>query len=133
MLDENYYKELVIHPPPLNFFSMFIIPFSFSRNSMKSVGKFFSKLMYWFENLHFLFIFIIRELILLPIIYLKILGNIMIQASFKTLAFLLPLWLIFGLLCVMIFVGIDVFTYIRILCDYSEDHSNKAKEEEDYK
>jgi len=34
---------------------------------------------------------------------------------------------------VIIFIGIDVFTYIRILCDYSEDHSSKFKEEEDFK
>jgi len=78
MMDENYYKELVIHPPPLNFFSMFLIPFSLSRDSMKRVGIIFSKLIYWFENLLFIFIFLAREFILAPVIYLKILGNILI-------------------------------------------------------
>lgn len=30
MLDQNNYKELVVHPAPMNFFSLFVIPFAVS-------------------------------------------------------------------------------------------------------
>jgi hypothetical protein len=39
MLDQYNFKELVIHPPPMNFFALFIIPFAVTRNAMKKMGK----------------------------------------------------------------------------------------------
>ena len=38
MRDPYNFKELVIHPPPFNFFSMFLMPFALSRNLMKKTG-----------------------------------------------------------------------------------------------
>jgi len=39
MLDTDGYAELVIHPPPINFFTIFIIPFIFSRLTMRKVAE----------------------------------------------------------------------------------------------
>lgn len=38
MLDEDGYKELVIHPPPFNFMTIPILFAAFSRKSMRGVG-----------------------------------------------------------------------------------------------
>ena len=39
MLDTDGYAELVIHPPPVNFFTIFITPFIFSRLTMRKVAE----------------------------------------------------------------------------------------------
>lgn len=83
MIDMFNYKELVIHPPPLNFFGLFLIPFAFSKTAMKKTGMYYAKIMYWFENIPFLVVFLIYEIALAPIIFIKILSNILIQSSFK--------------------------------------------------
>lgn len=81
MLDTHYFRELVIHPPPLNVFALFLVPFSFSKDLMKRSGIIFSKLMYWVENVPYLGLFLLYECLLAPIIYFKILFNIMLQTS----------------------------------------------------
>ena len=58
MLDKDGYKELVIHPPPLNFFTMPIIMGSCFKGCMKGCGDCFSKFMFWLENLPFIFVFL---------------------------------------------------------------------------
>jgi Ion transport protein len=58
MLDTNGYAELVIHPPPINIFSIFIIPCIVRRSLMKKAAECFSKFMFWIENIFYLFAFI---------------------------------------------------------------------------
>ena len=71
MLDKDGYKELVIHPPPLNFLTLPIVFGTFSRGCMRGYGECFSKFMFWLENLPFIFVFLAYELSLVPIAYFK--------------------------------------------------------------
>eukprot|EP00347_Sterkiella_histriomuscorum_P019128 403342842 len=134
MLDTSYFRELVIHPPPLNIFALFLIPFSFRKKTMKKTGKIFSKLMYWVENVPYLGSFLLYECVLAPIIFIKILINIMLQSTGKTIVPWTSFWLVFGIpIIVILGVGLDTFTYLRVLCSYHEEHTERVKEEEDYK
>ena len=122
MMDQYYFKELVIHPPPMNFFSMFLIPFAVSKNAMIKMGKYFSKIMFWLENIPYIGCFLIYEVALAPIIFMKILFNILIQASCKMLPLMTLFWLVLGLPMVILFgVGFDTFNYLRVLCTTKDD------------
>jgi hypothetical protein len=46
MIDKDGYKELVIHPPPLNFLTIFVVFGVFKRSCMKSLGDTFSNLFF---------------------------------------------------------------------------------------
>ena len=54
MLDPNGYSELVIHPPPINIFTMFIMPFILKKSLMKKASDCFSKFIFWVENVVYL-------------------------------------------------------------------------------
>lgn len=67
------YQELVLQPAPLAYLSLILIPFSPSRKLTIKVGKIFSYFMYWVENVIFIILFICFELLLVPIMYIKLL------------------------------------------------------------
>ena len=77
MLDKWGYHELVIHPPPINFFTIFLIPTMFQKSLMKRASEVFSRFMFWMENIVFIFFFILYEFLLVPFIYLRLVYNIL--------------------------------------------------------
>ena len=132
MLDTDYYREHVVHPPPLNMFAIFLVPFSFSKNSMRKMGKGFSKLIYWVENMPFIMVFVLEECLFAPVIYFKILVNIIIQSNKRNIIPRVLIWLLLGIPVVILGgVGLDTFTYLRVLCTYDEEMTNKKMEEEE--
>lgn len=70
------YYELVIHPPPVNFFTFFLVFFIIKGSIMQNAARVFAKFMFWFENFFYLIYFIGYEFILCPFIILKVLVNI---------------------------------------------------------
>jgi hypothetical protein len=133
-MDPWRYSELVIHPPPLNFFTFFLLPFIIKGSIMKSAASAFAKLIFWVENSFFLFLFVIYELLLCPILFLRVIYNIVILSSFLTLIPLILFWIIIGPLYLVANIFVDVFYLIKILCDYQEEEDMfKEKEEEDFK
>jgi len=71
MLDPNGYSELIIHPPPLNVFTLFILPCIIKKSLMLRASDVFSKFIFWAENFFYLIAFVSYEIILFPVIYLK--------------------------------------------------------------
>ena len=71
MLDQLGYKELVVHPPPFNFFILPLTFLAISKKAMKKTAPYFSKMMFWFENMPMIAAFFFYEFILLPVIYFK--------------------------------------------------------------
>lgn len=55
-LEDEQYGHLILSPPPLNFFSLIILPLVFSKKFSKKANVFLSYLYFWVENI-FLFIF----------------------------------------------------------------------------
>jgi hypothetical protein len=134
MLDPNGYSELVIHPPPINVFVIFILPCIFRKSWMKKGAECFSKFIFWLENVAYIFSFLIYELMLCPVIYLKIFLNIIILAGWLKVIPLLFFWMFVGPFVLLFAICKDLFFYIKILCDYQDEEDQfKEKEEEDFK
>lgn len=87
------------------------------------------------ENLPCIGFFLLYELALSPIIFMKIMINIWVQSSKKMVLPLTLAWLILGPIVVfVVMIGLDVFTLFRILCTHQEEaHREKEKEEEDFR
>lgn len=134
MLDPNGYSELVIHPPPINVFVLFILPCIFRKSWMKKGAECFSKFIFWLENVAYIFSFLIYEFMLCPVIYLKIFLNIIILAGWLKVIPLLFFWMFVGPFVLLFAICKDLFFYIKILCDYQDEEDQfKEKEEEDFK
>ncbi|CDW71841.1 UNKNOWN [Stylonychia lemnae] len=134
MQDEWGYSQLVILPPPINFFTIFLIPTVMRKGLMKRASEVFSKFIFWFENMFYLMIMLIYLLMLVPLIYLRMIYNIVKLASVFNLIWLLSLWLLFGPIFLIQGVGKDMFYFMKTLCDYKDENDqNQEKEAEDFK
>jgi hypothetical protein len=79
------YAELILHPPPLNFLTIFLVPFLFRYSWMKTGSQLISKMVFWFENFFYVMVFIIYEMLLTPVVYFKVAINIVRMCEFKRL------------------------------------------------
>jgi Polycystin cation channel len=96
MLDTNGYAELVIHPPPINIFTLFILPSILRKHWMKKAADCFSKFMFWLENALYLMVFMSYETMLFPVIYFKVALTIVFLSSWVRLIPMLLFWLLIG-------------------------------------
>ena len=118
MMDQNGYAELVIHPPPINIFSIFILPCVIKPEWMKKGADCFSRLMFWMENTIYIFYFILSEVVLFPLIYFKVIVTVGYLADWKRLIPLIVFWVVFGPFVLVYNLAKDLFFYLKILCDY---------------
>jgi hypothetical protein len=134
MLDEWGYYELVIHPPPFNAFSMFLVPCVMRKSLMKRTAEMFSIIVFWFENIIYLTAMLLYEIALTPYLYLKMFYIIYKMSPFLHMLLLTSLWMLFGFLFLIYAVFTDMFHFLKILCDYKdEDEIKLEKEAEDSK
>lgn len=134
MQNEWGYSYLVILPPPLNIFSLFIIPSVFRKGLMRRSAEVFGKFIFWFENMFYLICMLVYLFLLAPFIYLRIIVSIIRLASFLNMAWLLALWIVLGPLFLMYGIAKDMFYFMKTLCDYKdEDDQYLEKEKEDFK
>jgi hypothetical protein len=115
--NERAYGEMILHPPPLSYLSALMIPFLVSRVVMVYVSQAFSYMMYWMENLFFIFAFLAFEVIMAPIAYVKVWINIIKNSMgvLKTI-FNCIVMLLIGFIMILILLFRDVCYLIRILC-----------------
>ncbi len=76
MLDTNGYSEIILHPPPINVFTLFILPCVIKKGLMKRAAEVYSKFAYWTENVFYIFGFLMFEIAMWPIVFIKVLGNV---------------------------------------------------------
>jgi len=107
---------MVQHPPPLNYLNALILPFVFCREKFDNIARYFSFLMYWIENCVFMSAFIVYELLILPLVYLKTIFNMFSVSSgiLKTMLNVV-LWIIGGLFVDLWFVALDAYYLFRVL------------------
>jgi hypothetical protein len=133
MMDKDGYRELVNHPPPLNFFTFPILFCTFSRSTMKGTGASFSRFIFWMENVPFIMVFCAYEAFMFPIAYFKQLLNFIAKSTCKNFFYLIPFWIIFGpvILILVGFLG-DLMNFLNVLCDYKlKEEEEKEKLEDD--
>lgn len=121
MLDPHGYSEIIIHPPPLNVFTMFILPCIIKKSLMKRAAEVFSKFIFWVENFLYIIAFIVYEIFLCPLIYFKIMGNIFKLSGCRHFFGNFFFWFFCGFFVLLFYVAKDLFFYIKILCDYQDE------------
>jgi hypothetical protein len=133
---ERSYGEIVLHAPPVNVCTLVMLPFVPFPSMMVSVSRYFSLMIFWFENLIGVLFFMIFEIILIPIVFLKTIFNIIYSTSgLFTTVFNVLKWLIFGIFYLFAILSYDVFMLIKILTmhrgckEYKEEQTNKGQEE----
>ena len=113
---EPSYGELVLHPPPISYFALAMVPFVLSSFVMRYVTKGFSYVMHWVENVFFIFGFIMYEGCLAPIAYLKIWMNIIVNSvGFIKLVCNCLIWTVTGLPLIFYLILKDTCNLLRIL------------------
>mmetsp|Transcript_39063 Transcript_39063/g.37383 ORF Transcript_39063/g.37383 Transcript_39063/m.37383 type:complete len:195 (-) Transcript_39063:478-1062(-) len=133
MLNEDGYDELILYQAPLNLLTLFLYPFMFKKKWMRKAAKFFSKFMFWIENIAFILLMVLYELALVPFVYLKLGFNILtfghLPSSFKYF----PVWLVAIPFLLLAAAVHDLYQFFRILLNYQEDAklTDLRQEEED--
>lgn len=114
--DDKIYGEIVLHPPPLSYVSILMVPFLVHKKSMRLVSTCFAYSMFWAENLLFVFLFFIVEIIICPFAYMKIWWNIIFnsQSFFKILMSII-IFAIIGIPMILFLVLRDCAYVIYIL------------------
>ena len=102
LMDRWGYSELVIHPPPLNIFTIVLAPFTIRKHNMKKAANIFSKCIFWIENVAYIILMMFYFLFMVPLNYFIVLGNIFKLATGCRRIGLFFFWILFGTL-VMIF------------------------------
>lgn len=69
-------KEIVLHPPPFNLFTFWLIPLYINKPLADRLGKTLSYIFFWMENVLYLTFFLLYEILLSPFVYFKVLWNI---------------------------------------------------------
>ena len=112
------YGELVIHAPPLNIFCVLLLPFVVSPKLMERASQYFSKMMYWIENVLFILCFIGFELMIYPFVWLKSLANVMIVSTDLPFLYVIKhtiLFIIYGWFHQLYMIFRDIYILIQIL------------------
>ena len=130
--EEKAYGEIVLHPPPLSYISMIMMPFVWSSFLMTHVTKWFSYMMHWLENVFFALGFLFLEIFLLPLAYLKVLMNLL-SNSLSILKALIncAVWMIIGIPVLLFLVLRDVGYLLKILFYHNGCRASRPEEKEE--
>ena len=97
------------------------MPFVVKKTLMKKTGDLFAKFIFWLENMLYLLVFFLYELVLIPFIFFRVIYNILRMADVVSLVPLLFIWLGVGPLFLFFGVFKDMFLFVKILCDYQDE------------
>lgn len=130
--DQWGYSELVVHSPPLNLSLIVLLLAVLDKNAMQSASKMFSMTNFWMENMFFISYQLVYELSMVPVIYIRVLINVVTLAGPLEAIKLSIAWIPGGIFYLMYGVSCDMYYFIKILCDYKMDNDVQAlKQEED--
>jgi hypothetical protein len=85
---------------------------------MRAVSGCFSKVIFWIENLLYIFSFLVYEIFLVPVIFLKVFFNIIRMAGILMFLPLLIVWVIVGPALLIFDVFKDTGYFLATLCNY---------------
>lgn len=116
--NDRAFGEIILHPPPLSYFSSVMVLFIFNRKGMEWISKCFSYFMFWFENIFGILAFVVFEIVICPIAYAKIWINI-IRNSMGIINTIVNciIWLFVGIF-IMLFLLVRDLSYLIIILSY---------------
>ena len=130
------YGELIKHPAPaclLNFplVLLSLVPAGESyRRFLERGNVLFSKLMFWLENIFWIFVFLAYSLLLVPFVYLSNFYNILWATSGPFLPIFYSLfWLVGGLFFCLFIVLRDVWLFMTLLSVLEGCRERSGKED----
>jgi hypothetical protein len=123
---ESYTKETILHPAPLNFVTVWLIPLMLNKEIASSVGYAISQLNFWVQNLVYLFLFLLYEIIMGPIAGVKVFFNIIKIGTGNQKVYYCIVWFFLGWLFIIYYILKDTITFISLLCDYRIKDINKT-------
>lgn len=132
MLNHHGYDELVNTPAPLNVFTMLMIPFSMSKTMTTHMAFFYTRLVYWTENIFYMLVFFFYELFLVPIIFIRVSFNALRLAGIFSMLPLLLVWFLISPIVLVMGVCKDNINFIKILC-YNHQEDSKMKRENEFR
>lgn len=110
----------MIHSPPLNIFSLFMLPTLAVPNLTEKVTKRFSILNFWIENIFIIIVFMAYELVMVPFAYLLTFYNLLVTSSSKLKTVINWIkWLLFGILYLIFFILQDIYFLLKIMSMYN--------------
>ena len=123
----------MVHPPPINYLIVLLLPSLFKKSNMARSSEIFSKFIFWLENIFYLTSMMLYLLLLVPIIYLKLMINILrAESLFRAIGLTIG-WILCGPFYLLFYVLVDLFNFLKILYDYKEEGDEdiiKAREDE---
>ena len=113
---DSSYGEIVLHPPPLSYISILMLPFLVCQKLMVYISRAFSYVMFWLENFVFIVAFLGYEAIISPLAYFKVWYNI-IKNSVGVLKKIgnCIVWALIGVIMMVFIVISDCCNLIKIL------------------
>mmetsp|Transcript_37727 Transcript_37727/g.57765 ORF Transcript_37727/g.57765 Transcript_37727/m.57765 type:complete len:232 (+) Transcript_37727:2680-3375(+) len=131
--DQWGYTQLIVHAPPINILLISLLTSIFKQDAMLRAANLYSLANFWVENLFFIFYQLLYELMLVPIIYLRMFYNVVKLGGYRS-SHLILFWVFCGPFFLLYGASIDIYYYVKILCDYKLDDDLQVKmEEEDQK
>ena len=130
--EDKSYGEIILHPPPISYFSTLMLPFLISKRAMVYISRFFSYMMHWIENIVFILGFFWFEFFIAPLAYVKIWVNLCFGTRGKIYLLINCIqWFFFGI-PVMFYLHLrDIYYLIRILCKHQETKEVDQEYEEE--
>ena len=116
MIDNQGYDEFVIHPSPINLSTLTLVPFYFRSSNQRNI-EFFPKLMFWSENMVMLAVFFVYLILLIPIVYVKMLYNLVKMTNFIQALWVIPIWIVWGIFYLLAMAIKDCSYFLKIWCD----------------
>jgi len=110
-----------VHPPPINYLIVLLLPSMFKKSNMRRSSEIFSKFIFWIENILYMTSMLLYLLTLVPIIYLKLIFNILRAEKLFYAILLTFAWILFGPFYLLFLVFVDLFNFLKILYDYKEE------------
>lgn len=80
---KNGLKEMILWPAPINMITIWLIPLSINKALADRFGGIISKILFWIENIFYFLLFLIYEILLIPLVAVKVYWNIFKVGSSK--------------------------------------------------
>lgn len=99
----------------------------------KWVSSIFAKTWFWLENIILVALYALYEIVILPLVFIKIMFTFLKIYSFKWFIIYGALWTTIGWIYLIIIALKDIVNFIRVLSDYkneNEEEDLKKQEEE---
>lgn len=114
--ENQYYGEIIIHPPPISSLIAPILIFIAIKPLMRVLNKLFSYMIFWLENIVFTIFFTLYEFLLVPIVYAKIFINILTCSyGLFTTIFKCIIWVFSGFFFSIFLAFRDIYYLLKIL------------------